>query len=923
MFNNVSTLKNKITELQLLVDEVKPDVICLQETRTPNELKLDGYIETGSIRPSKERHGARGSKVLIKTNLAHSPVKTNLSEGLEQLQLDIILPGQKPVCIVGVYMSPRINSECKAKRQQTIAKLLSQLKSNNPTFLVGDFNARMNIAQHARTNPLGEDLTDLEKTGQISTFLPSTFTRYDPAGRDPSILDFTISDPRFANMVHGTETVGDIGSDHAPIITDILIGKRPGIPIATAKPNFDRADWIQYQRIAETLMCEAPPIQGNASSIDEANKFMTRLITSADANAIPRVVAKTGPHRHTLPRPIVTLIQRKKQLRNRFRKRRWETHLKPEINRLDREIKTAIREFEDEKRRKTWEDTMQKDRHGFYKLARKYLGKTPSRTTYPIRKPDGEFASTDLERVAIFEDLYREIYSSPAGQPGYDELSKQAEEYSMLLQNTFKHVQPRQDHDITTEVSLQEILKVLTKTKRTSPGRDGIYYIHIVNLPDPALQYLAHLYSEAIKCCYFPTTWKKGKMILLTKPGKDGHNPRNYRPITLLSALGKTLEKLINRRLVSHLEEKGILPDSQSGFRTNRSTQDQLFRLTQNVSEALQQNMVAMATMFDVEKAYDKVWHDGLLLKMRNCGLSNTTVGLVRSFLVGRDITIVINDAESTPIRLHAGTPQGAILSPTLFNIWVSDIPQPEHRRTKLSQFADDIACWTTAKNMKEAETKLQRFNNRLTAWSTKWRIQLSAAKTKVVKFHDKRIRSKTIPGQTIKGKRIPAEDEVEFLGIVFDKGLTFKKHQEKITKELKRRVHLFAAITGSTARPLAPTVICKEIFRSMIVPVTTYGCAATCIRSASRLAKQDTLLRKAARMAIHAPRSTRNDYLQREIGLETSCSLTTKLAKQYILSDRRTETIKQIVRAKRSQGPNKNERERRTPLNIILSEEQ
>lgn len=936
MFCNVSTLKGKIPELQLLIEEKRPHIICLQETRMSSELRINGYTEAVSKSRTNECKAGRGSKILVKSNLTFSLVKTMQCEFSELVGVAIILPKQKPVNIIGVYLSPQINSQSREKRIEVLENTLSYLQSDNPTFLVGDFNARLDIPQHLRTNPLGEELSELENIGLISVHASPAFTRYDPAGRDPSILDFTICNPKFSEMVRDTMVLEDIGSDHRPVITDIGVGKLAMTTKVTPKPNLDQADWLKYHEIAEALMVNAPAISGNKSCLDNATDFITETIRTADIEAIPRIIIKTGVGQRALPRPIVQLIQQKKRLRNRIRKNRWEIYLKPEINRLDREIKEAIRSFEDEKKKKLWESTTQKNQYGFYKLARQFMNsKNAQKTHYPIQRPDGSFATSDEDRVQIFAELYRGIYSCPQNHRGNEILDQDAEKYAQYLKNEYSQIKPRDGHDISTEVTAQQILKALGNAKRTSPGKDGIYYIHVSQLPDSALEYLAKLYSTAITCCYFPALWKKGKTILLPKPGKKHQVPRNYRPITLLSALGKTLEKLINARLVNLLEEKGILPESQSGFRKRRSTQDQLFRFTQDITEALQKNMVALATMFDVEKAYDKVWHEGLFLKLKQIqchGVTDksenaakpeqfhdSTIALIHSFLVDREIVIAINQTESEPIRLKAGTPQGAILSPAIFNIWVSDIPQPEGIRTRLSQFADDIATWTTAKSMEVAQTKLQHYNNRLVSWSKKWRIQLSAAKTNVTKFHHKRLRKNLNPGQTVNGIRIPAKDEVLFLGMMLDKGMTFKKQEQKIVTELNRRVKLFAGITGSAAKPLAPTSICIKILQSMIIPTTTYGCAAMCIRGEKGYKKQDILLRKAARLAIHAPRSTRNDYLTRETGLEESKLLTIRLAKQYLLSDKRCISIKEKVRTASSVQQNNQERTTTTPLNVIL----
>lgn len=922
LYNNISSINGKEQELQLLVNEIQPHVVCLQETRSAKTLKLNGYTEAGSINPTKRQNGIRGSKILVKENITFSKMSIDQKENSEVLGVEIILPAQKPVRIIGVYLSPRNNACTQTKRAELLHGLLSHLRTNSPTFLVGDFNARLDIPHHTFTNKLGDELTELSNQGYIEIHLPGEFTRYDPAGRDPSVLDFAISAPNHMGMVNDTKVLNDIGSDHRPVLTQLLVGDITSKEIITPKPNFDEADWLKYQHVTERLMPGAPPIQETADGIDNAAAFIAELITKADSESIPRITIKPRAQGRNLPPSIVQLIRQKRKLRNRFQKRRWEYHLKPMINQLDREIKEAISRFEETRRTKMWDKSVEKNQYGFYKLARQYLGKPIKQRTYPIRKADGQFASTDEQRVQIFADLYTEIYSCPNSNPGNDNLNTDADNYALTLKATFGDVKARVGHDIDTTVSASNILKVLHRAKRTSPGTDGIFYTHIVNLPDCALDYLAKLYTTSIRCCYFPSAWKKGSTILIPKPGKDLQEPKNYRPITLLSALGKTLEKVINVGLVKILEMRNILPESQAGFRSKRSTQDQLFRLTQDISAAFQQNKVAMATMFDIEKAYDKVWHHGLILKLKQLGLSDPTIALIQNFLSDREIAIRIKDTESKPILLNAGMPQGAILSPTVFNAWVADIPQPEGLRTKISQYADDMASWVTDKTMEKAEMKLQRYNNRLVAWSKKWRIQLSPAKTTVIKFHRKHIRrKKKAPGQTIDGKRILAKDEVEFLGLLFDRRLTFKKQENKIMKELQRRTNMFASMTGSATKPRAPTHICLKIFQSMILPITTYGCSATCIRSEASFRKQDTVLRKAARLAIHCPRSTRNDYLKREIGLEDTKTLTTRMARKYITNDERSKSVKDEIRDFRNNDNTANP-EIRAPLNVILSKQ-
>lgn len=436
-------------------------------------------------------------------------------------------------------------------------------------------------------------------------------------------------------------------------------------------------------------------------------------------------------------------------------------------------------------------------------------------------------------------------------------------------------------------------MKVLMKTKNTSPGEDGISYAHLKHLPEIALRFLAQLYQTSWECSYFPDLWKKGSTILLPKPGKDKADPKNYRPITLLSAVGKTMERVINVELCKIIDAGELIPESQAGFREGRSTHDQIFKIIQSVTNGFQKDEVTVSAMYDIEKSYDKIWHNGLLLKLRDI-LNEETVAFIHSYLTDRSIRIKIQDKYSEPITLRAGTAQGSILSPQIHNLWCHDIPQPTDKTSKLSQYADDLAIWTTGKSSKKAEKKLQLCNDRIVRWCKVWRIKLSLKKTQITVFHRKRI--KTRPSIKVEGNKLVAGKKCEFLGVILDSKLQMKDHMEKIGKELGKRAKVLKKIAGSHLKPRADTDLCLKIFRSMIIPMSTYAPTTLCIGDNRRLQKIDIILRKAARTAIHAPPSTRNEYLTSEVGLKNAEENAIRLAKKYLQNPKRSRSVKKLI---------------------------
>jgi Reverse transcriptase (RNA-dependent DNA polymerase) len=213
-----------------------------------------------------------------------------------------------------------------------------------------------------------------------------------------------------------------------------------------------------------------------------------------------------------------------------------------------------------------------------------------------------------------------------------------------------------------------------------------------------------------------PQDWKEATIIPILKPNKHLSDPLSYRPISLTSCLSKIMERFINNRINWYLETKNLLQRTQAGFRPGRSTLDHIISQENDVATEFSKKLSTYAIFLDIAKAFDRTSTDGVLFKLSKLGIIGNTLKWIKSFLSGRSAKVRVGNQLSDARTLSQGVPQGAVLSPTLFNVMMSDMPPPPSKVTTLT-YADDVAVYTAQKNKDQAEQTLQLFLDKLYKW--------------------------------------------------------------------------------------------------------------------------------------------------------------------------------------------------------------
>ena len=233
------------------------------------------------------------------------------------------------------------------------------------------------------------------------------------------------------------------------------------------------------------------------------------------------------------------------------------------------------------------------------------------------------------------------------------------------MTDNYKHIRTydygasyRLDRDFPPITTI-ELSETLRHFKQKAPGPTSITTLQLKNLPPNMFQYLLYIFNQYISAGYFPDSLKHARMIFIPKGNKSQYNTKKYRPISLLDIHGKQLEKILTNRLTRQLEINGHTNDRQHGFRKNRGTHTALAIFHETTSNAINSKHAVDIVLRNVEKAFDKVWHTGLIFKILNLGLHTCFTRIRCDYLTDRTATIQIKEYIGLSFQLHSGVPQG------------------------------------------------------------------------------------------------------------------------------------------------------------------------------------------------------------------------------------------------------------------------
>ena len=862
-------------ELKDLVKDLRPMAVFLQETKCKfeNLAKLKGYTP---VPISTEPYGIA---IYIRSDIPFSsiPLVTPLRAAAVKVTIN-----KTPISICSIHLTD--DSDYKL-REIDLPELKAQLPG--PFLLLGDFNGHNPLWGCAKRNTRGGMIEEFIMNENLCLFNDQSITHIsDNIKAAPSSLDLSICSPDIF-LDFTWSVLPDLhGSDHFPLVLYINDDDDDNfIPRYALK----RADWARYT--SEWLAVDEDAI---LESEDPVTVFTEKLLEIADI-AIPKSKGKPKPHSNSFLN-----CEEVKEAKKERQKATKEFLKHPTTsNFLKLKGKTAIsRRCVQTNKRQSWRSFVsglgpRVQAKKVWNVVRALSGKAAPSPVYHLEH-NGKKAETNEEIAESFAETY-EFQSS------IEPHSLQFKSMKQRIEKEYEKSQKRNQNQSSSshnkqiynrKFSMKDLRKAIRQSKNSSPGPDQVHYELLKHLPTNALIILLTAFNKVWHGGKFPDLWRKATIIPIPKPEKDHRLPSSYRPISLTSCLCKTMERMVNNRLVWYLERNDLLSKFQCGFRKNRNTTDHLIRLETYIREAFKAGEQCAAVFFDLEKAYDTTWKFGILRDLRNAKLGGYMVDFIENFLSNRSFQVRIGSTFSDFHKQEMGVPQGSILSVTLFVLKINQLASIISEDVLRSLFVDDFKICFRTKSMITLERHIQENLDRISVWAEMNGFKFSVDKT--VCMHFWKYKGTRHPNLVmrqphykaddigINTKPIKVVDKHKFLGLIWDRKLTFEHHINYLKAKCNKSLQLLRVLANKNWG--ADSELLLRIFRALIRSKLDYGAVVYQSATQKSLDSLYPIQNEALRVCLGAFKSSPIRNLHREAGEMPMKFRHLQLSFQYIV---------------------------------------
>ena len=776
----------------------QPDIIAITEAKPKNsrftltyaDYQLKGYeVFTHNL----DSRPGRGIIIYTKTALKAVILNTE-SDFSEHLFILMRLANNETLTFGCAYRSPNSSDTNNSLLDSMIHKL-DTMKSTYKV-LVGDFNYPTirwedGSATAPENSTFGSALLDTYMTQHV------TEPTRGRNGQEPSILDLVISnDPNIITAIIYDSPLGK--SDHACLRFELKC-HRTHHNISRKFYLYDKGD---YEKMANELNSinweDELENQPDANSAFEA---FTGIMNSLVDKYIPvKLIDSSKKQKKPFDKTVLRAVKKKHRAWQRYMETRSGEKYTEYVRRRNKVSKLT------RQAQKDYEKIIAKEAK---KNPKKFWNYVKSKTKSPSNIPDllideedpeRGVASDDKDKADVLADFYSSVFTNEPPGPVPE---PRAQDVNSTLETS-----------IFSENRIKKKLSALNTSK--SPGPDMLHSRVLKEIAPAIVKPLQWIFSSTMHSGKLPSIWKQANVSPIFKKGKKQH-ASNYRPVSLTCILCKVQESMIRDDIIAHMNANQLISSRQFGFLSGRSTILQLLHVVEEWTEILDGGGSINVCYMDFMKAFDKVPHRRLIAKLRSYGIHGNLLNWIQSFLEGRQQRVVINGQYSSWREVTSGIPQGSVLGPLLFVIYINDLPDTVLSRVFL--FADDTKIYRQILSQQDHFT-FQDDITKLQEWADKWLLRFHPDKCKMLSIGnaepDFQYTMYTEDQSTVPLSYVQSEKDV---GVIFDTKLTFRE-------DLSTRATKANNIMGVIRRTYTYLDIetFRLLFKSLVRPHLEYG---------------------------------------------------------------------------------------------------
>lgn len=780
---NCNSIIGKLNEIKCYAQTLDPDLISITETKIgpnidDNELLGDKYT---IWRNDRDLNGG-GVLIALKNDTEYKVLDCKYGPG-EAITLQIQLHPKIKFNIITFYRPPS---------EYTLDNLIEIIDTNNTDncLYIGDYN--LPDIDWQSDPGKGKIKSDSTRKAQHQLAL-NTIVEADlkqlvstPTHRLGNTLDLVMTNKTFLNEVDLQCEILPPISDHNMILIDMKTQhiNNTTLNTTTTFKNYNKAKYDEIEQIFSSLASELEA--ENSETDSKWRNFKVGVNEALDS--IPGKLAKPRGQ-PWINRNIVRMIRKKCRLYNRNKNFPSIAH-QDELDSLCKLLKQNIKDAKADYLKNHLTNQMEE---GNTKPLYNYLNKHSGRSNCITSLTNSEPHEIPDELAAHFASVFED-----QALPCPDHIHVDAETYPTMEE---------------ISIGRQGVELLLTKLdQRKAPGPDNIPAIAIKNFAKHCPSFIdcvGTIFRSSLKEGKVPHDWKTAVIKPIYKGG-NRTDRNNYRPISLTSILAKTMEHIICSRMWQHINNTEILKTNQHGFRKYLNTTTQLLHVIHRAAEAHDSKKENHLISFDFSKAFDKVPHNLLIFKLKKYNFDNKCIDWIGDWLLGRSSVVSVNGMTSSQFSVKSGVPQGSVLGPLLFILYVSDIAD-KITNSDCRLYADDTVLCSSHPDPQAIQADI----NELFEWANTWGMKFNQLKCCHIQI------GKDTPATrfNLGREQIPVSKSVKYLGVHINTNLKWNTHVSKITAKANRTL-------GILKRNLkgAPKKTKLLAFNSMVKPILEYA---------------------------------------------------------------------------------------------------